>query len=213
MIKGIKEIVESGDIRRLKYIFVDALDVDPTFVRYEESYNYVKSIPGLLEKHIELTPFSMNTNDWSEEYWNKLKRDLMDNFSDIRIAHMREVAQVFYAEKVQRILTERTRNNSADNNESFNDVIEPNQIRENVIVNNYATAMPTRAEQELMIQQKKLEIAEENRLVEEQKRAQDERIEKAQKEHEQTSGGLSKKALGVAIAAVVGMAILYQILD
>lgn len=49
----IKNYADSGDIKSLKYIFVDALDVDPTFVRYEEEYNYCKSVPGLLESHIE----------------------------------------------------------------------------------------------------------------------------------------------------------------
>lgn len=56
----IKKYADSGDIKSLKYIFVDSLDVDPTFARYEEEYNYCKSIPGLLEPHIELTPFSEN---------------------------------------------------------------------------------------------------------------------------------------------------------
>ena len=41
----IKKYADSGDIKSLKYIFVDSLDVDPTFVRYEEEYNYCKSIP------------------------------------------------------------------------------------------------------------------------------------------------------------------------
>ena len=51
----IKKYADSGDIKSLKYIFVDSLDVDPTFVRYEEEYNYCKSIPGLIENHIEDT--------------------------------------------------------------------------------------------------------------------------------------------------------------
>lgn len=52
----IKKFADSKDLKSLKYIFVDSLDVDPTFVRYEEEYNYCKSIPGLLESHIGLTP-------------------------------------------------------------------------------------------------------------------------------------------------------------
>ena len=78
----IKKLADSGDIKALKYIFVDALDVDPTFVRYEEEYNYCKSIPGLLDSHAELTPFRVNKADWNEEYWISLKMDLVKNFSD-----------------------------------------------------------------------------------------------------------------------------------
>ena len=106
----IKKYADSGDIKSLKYIFVDSLDVDPTFVRYEEEYNYCKSIPGLLESHVELTPFKTNKADWNEEYWTSLKMDLVKNFSDRRMSHMREVAQVFLADKVQRILAERASN-------------------------------------------------------------------------------------------------------
>ena len=210
MIKEIKEIVNSGDIRRLKYIFVDALDVDPTFVRYEEAYNYIKSIPGILEPHIDLTPFSNNKTDWDEKYWVKLKMDLANNFSDMRMMHMREVAQIYLAEKVQRILAERDRNNSSYNNDGINEASTSNQLKEKVAEN---SNMPTRAEQELMLQQKRLKLVEENKLIEEQERVQEERTKKAQKEFEQESGGLSKKVLGVAIAAVVGIAILYQILN
>ena len=69
-----------------------------------DRYNYCKSIPGLLEPHIELTPFSENRANWTEEYWTSLKMDLIKNFSDKRMSHMRDVAQVFLADKVQRIL-------------------------------------------------------------------------------------------------------------
>ena len=103
----IKASADSNDLTTLKYIFVDALEADPTFVRYEEEYSYCKSIPDLLEPHQELTPFSQNPGDWNEEYWTGLKMDLLRNFSDCRMMHMKEVAQVFLAEKVARILKER----------------------------------------------------------------------------------------------------------
>lgn len=106
----IKKFADSGDIKSLKYIFVDSLDVDPTFVRYEEEYNYCKSIPGLFEPYVELTPLSENKANWTEEYWTHLKMDLIKNFSDKRMSHMRDVAQVFLADKVQRILAERATN-------------------------------------------------------------------------------------------------------
>ena len=107
MNKEIKRYADTGDLKSLKYIFVDSLDVDPTFVRYEEEYNYCKSIPGLLETHRELTPFTQDKSHWTEEYWAKLKMDLLENFSDRRMMHMREVAKVYLAEKVKRILAER----------------------------------------------------------------------------------------------------------
>ena len=104
----IKEHADHGDRESLKYIFVDALDVDPTFKRYEEGYNYCKQIPGLLEEHVELTPFLSDKSQWNDTYWTRLKRDLEKNFSDKRISHMREVAKVILSEKVDKIQAERT---------------------------------------------------------------------------------------------------------
>ena len=43
MNKEIKNFADSRDLKSLKYIFVDCLDVDPTFVRYEEEYKDRKS--------------------------------------------------------------------------------------------------------------------------------------------------------------------------
>ena len=106
MNQQIKKYVDAGDIKSLKYIFVDALDVDPTFERYKEEYDYCKSL-GLLEPHIEMTAFQSDENQWNEEYWTSLKMDLMQNFSDERMAHMREVAKVFLSEKMEKILAER----------------------------------------------------------------------------------------------------------
>ena len=40
MKKEVKELIDNRDINRLKYIFVDALDVDPTFDNYIEIFNY-----------------------------------------------------------------------------------------------------------------------------------------------------------------------------
>lgn len=106
MNKKIKEYADKNEIKSLKYIFADALDVDPTFANYEEEYNYCKA-KGLLETHIDLTPFRSDATHWDAEYWTMLKMDLKSNFSDARMTHMREVAQVYLAEKVSRLLEER----------------------------------------------------------------------------------------------------------
>lgn len=106
MDEQIKKYADEGNIKQLKFIFVDALDVDPTFVRYKEEYEYCKS-HGVLEPHEELTPFTADKLQWDEKYWASLKADLIKNFSDKRMAHMKEVAQIFLASKIQKILADR----------------------------------------------------------------------------------------------------------
>lgn len=213
---GIKKYADSGDIKSLKYIFVDALDVDPTFVRYEEEYNYCKSIPGLLEFHVELTPFKTDKADWNEEYWISLKMDLVKNFSDKRMAHMREVAQVFYADKIQRILAERSSNvpvrkvptTKAD---PFPVPIEKPDYESSKATEPVKQTSPSKAEEQARkLEEERRKLEAENK-VQEAKREREAkeraaRIEQQRREQEQAAqagGGFLKKAIGIAVAALI----------
>ena len=102
----VKRLADSGDIKGLRYVFVDALDVDPTFMRYQEDYDYCRS-KGLLEPHQELTPLTQDQTQWTKDYWAHLKVDLLKNLSEKRLMHMKRVAQVLKADKIQRLTEER----------------------------------------------------------------------------------------------------------
>ncbi len=219
----IKKYADSGDIKSLKYIFVDSLDVDPTFVRYEEEYNYCKSVPGLLESHIELTPFRSNKGDWNEEYWTSLKMDLVKNFSDQRMSHMREVAKVFLADKVQRILAERAA--TVQNTPVVKVEATPATANKIEYVAPKA-AEPTRqasskaAEQARQLEEEKRRLEAENKaqaaIREREARERAARIEQQRREQEQAEaqagGGLPKKAIGIAVAAVTVAVVLFLLL-
>lgn len=208
----IKKYADNKDLKALKYIFVDALDVDPTFVRYEEEYNYCKSIPGLLEAHIELTPFSFDKSQWNEDYWTNLKIDLIKNFSDRRMMHMREVAKVFLAEKVVRILDER----SSVAAPTVTPVIVPDTASvktESLPSHVEKTSKKSRAEQEKReLEEAKRKLEEENRKVEAARQAEAKRIEQQRMQHQDSisdkvTGDSSKKVIGIVLAALVVVAI------
>lgn len=108
----IKTYADAGDVNRLKYIFVDCLDVDPTFEEYREDYEYCKkNVPELFVPHMELMPISHNEDDWDEEYWAKLKTDLLKNFSSERFEHMIQTARVIHGEKIKKLINERKSRN------------------------------------------------------------------------------------------------------
>lgn len=107
MHKIVKSYADSGDPKNLKYIFVGCLDVDPTFEDYKEDFEYCRNLPGLLEIHVDLTPFCEEPKEWDEDYWIALKKDLLKNFSVERLEHMQKVAKVFYKEKIRKIQDER----------------------------------------------------------------------------------------------------------
>ena len=107
MIVGVKKCIDAGDIKGLRYIFLDSLDVDPTVEKYKDDYAVCKKIEGLFEPYAELTALSKIHSDWDMDYWVKLKYDQKQNFSEKRFEHMIEVAKVVNAEKVERLLAER----------------------------------------------------------------------------------------------------------
>ncbi|OUQ52529.1 hypothetical protein [Lachnoclostridium sp. An118] len=107
MLTEIRKCVDANDIKGLRYIFVDCLDVDPTFEKYKPDYEYCTNMDGLFESYRELTPLSLDKAAWDMNYWEQLKLDLMKNFSRKRFEHMREVAKVVYAEKIGKLFRER----------------------------------------------------------------------------------------------------------
>lgn len=107
MIAGVKKCIDAGDIKGLRYIFLDSLDVDPTFEKYKDDYAVCKKIDGMFEPYIELTALSTIRSEWNMDYWVKLKYDQKQNFSEKRFEHMIEVAKYVNAEKVERLLVER----------------------------------------------------------------------------------------------------------
>ena len=92
----VKRLADSNDVVGLRYVFVDALDADPTFEFYQEDYDYCRS-KGLLEPHQELTPLTQDQTQWTKDYWAHLKVDLLKNLSEKRLMHMKQVAQVLKA--------------------------------------------------------------------------------------------------------------------
>ena len=220
----IKRYADSGDLQSLKYIFVDALDVDPTFVRYEEEYNYCRSIPGLLESHVELTPFKENSADWNEEYWINLKMDLLKNFSDRRMSHMREVAKVLLADKIQRILAERATNDVVQNKPVVKEEFVPVQKTERADFKLAESAPKTSsskaAEQARRLEEERRKLEAENRKQEDRQRREAReraaRREQQRREQERTEtqvgGGTPKKVVGIVLAAVAVAVVLVLLL-
>ena len=107
LVEDIQKLVDKGDVKGLTYTFVDALDVDPTFVSYAAAYGVAKKCPGFPEPHRDLTPFEKDPSKWDFNYYIKLKLDYQKNPSEERFSHMRQVVKVVHKDKIKRILKER----------------------------------------------------------------------------------------------------------
>lgn len=206
MKKEVKELIDNRDINRLKYIFVDALDVDPTFDNYIEIFNCCKE-NNIFERYVELTPFVMEKADWNEDYWSILKDDLLSNFSDKRIEHMREVAKVVLYDKYKAIVKERENNkvehgkDRTKNDSLLNNILQENS---NMSTSSYQRRSKTEQQAKELEEYSKKLAQEYNRVVEQEKIKEQER-HRRQKDFEKSSadgveGSSSKKYVGAAAA-------------
>lgn len=227
MLTEIKKCADAQDIKGLRYIFADCLDVDPTFEKYRESYEFCKKIPGLFESHQELSDIVENQSKWSREYWDQLKMDLMKNFSQRRFEHMIQVAKVVYGDKIDRLLKERSESESqaADTKKQEavrsheSDIIDHNAVPADSQVikeNNSETKLSEAELQEKRLEEKRKEIEENNKRVEREQAAQRARIEEKRRSAYNGMGGdfTPKKSKGIVIGiiAVVIVVLLIMIL-
>ncbi len=220
MLPEIRKCAEKQDIKGLRYIFMDALDVDPTFDKYREDYEYCKKIGGLFDTHQELSGLNQNEAGWNAGYWERLKTDLMKNFSEKRYAHMIQVAKVVYAAKIERLMKERGRASAEavrrTETEAQGKNARPIQgnVRSNVVIREGSGAVSKNEMEERRLAERRRELAEENRRREAEQRAQQERIEAARRAAENNNarnraeGSGSKKWLGIVLAIAVMVVIL-----
>lgn len=199
-----------NDIKGLRYIFIDSLDVDPTFEKYEQDYNYCKGLSGFFEEYTEITALKQNPSEWNVSYWDQLKRDLVKNFSKIRFEHMLQVAKVVYSEKIERLVSERAVKKAKIETQIEKVVPTPVNI-ENTVTHQGRTAISENTEPHISINTQK-EIEESQRAFEEserkknefaRKRAESKRMQLAEKEQEQP-----KKWMGIALIVAVIIVVL-----
>ena len=211
----VKKCVADNDIKGLRYIFADALDVDPTFEKYKEDYAYCKTINGFFEPFIECTRLSFDKNQWNRKYWNQLKMDILKNFSEKRYEHMIQVAQIVYAEKIKRLQKERSMQKKNTLNEVQSTVTNSqknqrsmaykNDSRKTKVIEFEGKLLSEEAVNEILMKRKK--NAEENKRVEERIAQQNvQHIERKVNENYnsgQKGESESKKALGIAAVIVI----------
>lgn len=203
MLEDVKKFADAGDVKRLKYIFVDSLDVDPTFEQYLDDYNYcVKK--GLFEPHKNLNAFTDRQADWDDNYWQILKRDLLKNFSRERLDHMRKVAPVVLADKVARLRQERQQQNRQPAAPPISQPSAPVRPAS-------PPPLKSKAEQDRELEAARQKLAQENAAIERQQQEAERRRQENLRQQQNAETAPPKKALGIApwiaIAAVIAVII------
>lgn len=214
MLEEVKKCIDRDDIQGLRYIFADALDVDPTFERYREDYNYCKGINNFFEANVEKTPLRQESSRWDRQYYEQLKIELMKNFSEVRFEHMIKVAKVVYADKAARLLSERQKREQQNINKPD---IKPSTLEKNINMSQSALHNEELQEKKLAEMRKQLEhenqeaerkIKEQKALVEAKKR-QNINVNKTNSNN--TADNSLKKVVGAVLAVIVLVVIILLI--
>lgn len=232
MFAQVKKCIDNNDIKGLRYVFYDSLDVDPTFEKYRADYEICKGIQGFFEPYRELMPLSENRGNWDLNYWYSLKRDLEKNFSLKRFEHMRTVATVVFAQKSKQLEEERLKRrnkeiekrnaqskeeNSQRHSTGYNVPSQPEQQKNNItplpkpVGSGAVPPVVPKSKQEMeneRLERKSREIA--------QKYAQDRAKENSQQQstgyNTQSSDPDIKKAVGIVLGVVAVGAVVTIIL-
>lgn len=204
MLPEIKKCADNGDIRGLRYIFDDCLDVDPTFELYKDGWDYSCKVRGFTEPHRELTSFESNQSKWNEDYWIRLKSDLMKNFSKERFEHMIRVAKVYYADKIKRLENEMANElKETTPKQTASPVSSPvsKPVQQNIADSDAIISAQQQQRERDRAEQYRKEQAERDAMFDAEKKKREE--ERRRKEQEEAT----KKIVGVAVAAIVIIAV------
>lgn len=214
MLVEVKKCADMNDIKGLRYIFIDSLDVDPTFEKYRQDYNYCKSLSGFFDEYVEMTVLKQNTSEWDATYWDQLKRDLVKNFSQIRFEHMIQVAKIVYSEKIERLVSERATKKALVETQIESVIPTPmniekvvNSSEKTVISGVFESRMSDSVQREIEESQRLYEESEKKKAEIARKRAESEQRQKAEQEQEQ-----SKKWVGIALIVAVIIVVLILVI-
>lgn len=201
----IKEYADSGNVRALKYVFADSLDIDPTFETFSEDYEYCKNLNGFLVPYMRLFPLLEDPTEWNEAYWARMKVDLINNFSEERFNHMMEVVKVLKKEEIEQIV--KKRKELAEQRKNFCDVHTvykyplPDKKNSN---DSWETALIKKRLAEANIRMRELHIQQNIAINEEKKELDSDYFsEKINK--------MLKKVLGGLVAVIASVIVMYGI--
>lgn len=98
--------VDSNDLLMARIMLKDSLLVDPTFKEFNEMLAYAEGRIDIYEEHDGET-LKNDASAWTKDYMNEQLMQLVNNFSRERVALLKRICRNIYADKAERIQSER----------------------------------------------------------------------------------------------------------
>jgi hypothetical protein len=89
--------VKIGDVLRVRSALLDYL-IEKNYEGFDDSLEYAKQFIAVIQKY-DKKPFEEDSSKWDIDYLNKQKVDLMINFSQERIEHLKKVINIVLVSK------------------------------------------------------------------------------------------------------------------
>ena len=94
--------VKSRNVLRARIMLKDSLIVDPTFSQFNEMLVYAKqALPNLLVPY-DGEVLENDRTKWNTDLMNTELVEIVNNFSDVRIEHLKKVISVVLAENIKK---------------------------------------------------------------------------------------------------------------
>lgn len=136
--KEFLENVESGDLMTVRSALLDDLIIDRTFRTFDEDFHVANERLNILVPY-DGEPYETDAGKWDKEYLNQQKVALMVNFSEKRIAHLKDViAKVMPPDEEKKNRTVASRQMPSEGTVKAERVV-PRELEKNKVENRLAS--------------------------------------------------------------------------
>lgn len=98
-----RSVVNAGNLLRTRIMLKDSMMIDPTFAQFEEMLSYARQhLPGIIVPH-DGEVLKADAAMYTREQMNLELVQIVNNFSQQRISHLRSMVAVVLADEIQRI--------------------------------------------------------------------------------------------------------------
>ena len=93
--------IKTGNLLRVKIMLKDSLIIDPTFAQFNEMLAYARTeLTGLIEPH-DNGDLEEDRSKWDKDLMNIELVEIVNNFSQMRIDHLKSVISIVLADKIK----------------------------------------------------------------------------------------------------------------
>lgn len=97
--------VRSGNLLRVRIMLKDSLVIDPTFKQFNEMFNYARQTMAQLLVLYDGGALENDRSRWNKDVMNTELIEIVNNFSQERIDHVKQVVRVALKDDIRRANT------------------------------------------------------------------------------------------------------------